>query len=198
MHSPLQGLQPGQHVLRVRVRAPARQNCDEDDVVEVHHQQRVCKAPPHRPGEDMGEHDQRHVVMPGVPYADLELVHPEAGIRVPEARSTKWRRDASLTVRSMSAYVGALETRHLTAPVPISLRTDSHLSRITPSPRSVQLPLATVPTLMTPAVPQRMAILRQPETGTSAAGACAVMRLTSRPAPSRPATAQANHSPPLS
>ena len=71
----------------------------------------------------------------------------------------------------------------MTAPVPISLRTDSHLSRITPSPRSVQLPLATVTTLMTPAVPQRMAIPRQPETGTSAAGACAVMRLTSRPAP---------------
>ena len=79
----------------------AHLNGDEDDVIEAHQRQRVPVAPPHRLGADVGEHDQSHVVMPGAPHADLELVHPEAGLRVPEAPLDKVapRREPGKTVR---------------------------------------------------------------------------------------------------
>ena len=45
-------------------------------------------------------------------------------------RSTKWRRAASLARRSVSASAGALETRHLTVPVPTGPRHQAKIDSI--------------------------------------------------------------------
>ena len=66
--SPLQGQQPEQYVLRILVGAPTHLNGNEDDVIEAHQRQRILTEPSHHLCENVGEHDQSHVVMPGAPH----------------------------------------------------------------------------------------------------------------------------------